>query len=124
MAFFNRFMRMIGRSSKRIPGLIAALILAGPISLRAQDSDIAGTLYGQGVESFFAGRSAEAGAYLSRAIAINPDDPRAFYFRSLSRLRTGRQAEAQADMQTGADLEALQPNRFAIGKAMERVQGQ
>lgn len=123
MTFFNRFDCVSRRSSTRVRGLIVAFVVLGPTALRAQDSDIAGTLYSQGVEAFFAGRSTEADAYLSRAIAINPDDPRAFYFRSLSRLREGRQAEAQADMQTGADIEARQPNRFAIGKALERVQG-
>lgn len=111
------------KSSKLIPSVIVAFTMSAPLAIRAQDSDPFGALYSQGVEYFFAGRTGEADSYFSRAIAINPNDPRAYYFRSLSRLREGRQTDARADMQTGAELESRQPNRFAIGKTLERVQG-
>jgi hypothetical protein len=41
----------------------------------------------------------------------------------LSLLRQGRVDLARGDMLTGAMLEAQQPHRFAIGSALERVQG-
>ncbi len=115
---------MMGHSfSKAVLSLIAAWAIAAPSAVRAQDSDAAGALYSQGVDAFFAGRLDRADLDLSRAIALNPDDPRPFYFRALSRLRDGRRNEASADMQLGAELEARRPNRFAIGKTLERVQG-
>ncbi len=42
---------------------------------------------------------------------------------ALSLLRQGRLDEARGDMLVGAQLEAQQPHRFAIGSALERVQG-
>jgi hypothetical protein len=97
--------------------------VAAPGAVLAQNIDLAGALYGQGVDAFISGRSADADASLSRAIAANPDDPRMYYFRSLSRLRQGRHSEARADMQAGADVEARQPTRFDIGRSLERIQG-
>ncbi len=79
--------------------------------------------YGQGVSAYFAGRSGEAEAALSRAIEINVSDPRPYYFRALGRLRSGRVDEARNDLRVGAALEAAQPNRYAVGTALQRVQG-
>jgi hypothetical protein len=56
-------------------------------------------------------------------IAIDPNDPRALYFRALSRMAQGRESEARTDMQIGAQIETRVPNRFDIGKTLERVQG-
>jgi hypothetical protein len=103
--------------------LIVGSVAAAPLAAGAQDADLAGRLYAEGVQAYFAGRSAEADAYLSRAIAANRNDPRPHYFRALGRLRQGRQAEARADMQAGAELEARLPYRFDIGKTLQRVQG-
>jgi tetratricopeptide (TPR) repeat protein len=79
--------------------------------------------YEQGVNAYFGGRSQQAEAFLSSAIEADPNDPRAYYFRAFSLLRQGRTNEALGDMQTGALLEAQQPHRFAIGAALELVQG-
>jgi hypothetical protein len=79
--------------------------------------------YSQGVHAYFAGRSAQAERLLTASLSADPYDPRAHYFRGLARLRQGRRDEARADMQFGAALEAQQPNRFAIGAVLERVQG-
>ena len=49
--------------------------------------------------------------------------PAAYYFRAFNLLRQGRVDEARGDMLTGALLEAQQPRRFAIGSALERIQG-
>jgi hypothetical protein len=84
---------------------------------------MAAALYIEGVYAYFDGQSQRADSYLTRSLAGNPNDVRAYYFRALSRLREGRQSEARADMQTGAALEARYPNHFDIGKTLERVQG-
>jgi len=101
--------------------LLSSAATIAPI--RAQVSDAAGTFYADGVDSFFAGRTDEAAASLTRSIAANPNDPRAFYFRALARLRIGDSGGAQDDMKAGAQVEARVPNRYAIGKSLERVQG-
>src|SRR6476660_3099543 len=101
----------------------AVWTFAAPSALRAQSANVAGVLYGQGVEAYFAGQMADADSCFSRAISLDATDPRAYYFRAMTRLRNGRDDDARMDMQSGADMEAKQPNRFAVGKALERVQG-
>jgi hypothetical protein len=56
-------------------------------------------------------------------MALEAQDPRLYYFRALSLLRMGRLDEARGDMMVGASIEAQHPQRFAVGKALERVQG-
>ena len=82
-----------------------------------------GSLYSHGVNAYFAGRSSEAESYLSQALGLNPHDPRVYYFRALTLLRLGRLDEARGNMMVGASLEAQRPNRYAIGRALEQVQG-
>jgi hypothetical protein len=89
----------------------------------AQQSGAGSTLYGRGVDAYYSGNTAEAEQFLSQAIAALPDDPRPYYFRGLSLLRSGRQDEARTDMAAGATLEARRPKQFAVGTALERVQG-
>jgi len=104
-------------------GFAVVCSLAAFSAVRAQVSDVAGTFYGQGVDEFFAGRSNEAAASFDRSISANPNDPRAYYFRALARLRVGDSDGARADMMAGAAVESRLPNRYAIGKSLERVQG-
>jgi hypothetical protein len=108
-------------------GLVIGFALAGANSLHAQQpavvADDFGSLYAQGVNAYFAGRSSDAESFLSQALAFNPQDPRAYYFRALSLMRLGRLGEARGDMMVGASLEAQTPNRFGVGRALERVQG-
>jgi hypothetical protein len=56
-------------------------------------------------------------------MALDSQDPRTYYFRALCLLRMGRAAEARGDMIVGAALEAQRPKRYAVGTALERVQG-
>lgn len=79
--------------------------------------------YEQGVNAYFAGHLREAEEALSLAIIDDSQDPRAYYFRALTLLRQGHCDLARGDMLTGATLELQQPNRYAIGSALERVQG-
>jgi hypothetical protein len=92
-------------------------------ALLAQQSGELNRLYSQGVNAYFAGRSSEAESNLSQAMALAPEDPRIYYFRALSLMRLGRLDEARGDMVLGASMEAQHPQRFAVGKALERVQG-
>ncbi len=89
----------------------------------AQVTNDANRLYGQGVHAYFAGNSAQAEVCISSALELKTDDPRYYYFRALALLRMGRTAEARGDMLVGAQLESQHPNRFAVGTALERVQG-
>jgi hypothetical protein len=98
-------------------------LLAATVSF-GQNWNAASLLYSRGVHSYFVGRDDEAEDYLSRSIASNPNDPRPYYFRAMSRLRQGRVPEAQQDMQAGAVVEARAPSRYAVGSALERVQGE
>jgi hypothetical protein len=113
----NNILRRIGLS------WIALATMISPAVVHGRDWDAAADLYGRGVHAYFAGGSTEAEALLSRALVINPHDPRLFYFRALSRLRLGRTDEARADMKDGAALEAERFNRYPIGAALQRVQG-
>jgi hypothetical protein len=106
----------------------AACLIVGctafvPFAARAQQFGAADTLYSNGVEAYFRGCSAEAESLFSSLMSVDPNDPRAFYFRALSLMRQGREDEARSDMEIGAQIEARFPHRFDIGKMLERVQG-
>jgi hypothetical protein len=90
---------------------------------RGQDWNGAAIHYGEGVHAYFSGNATRAEQSLSNALALDSQDPRIYYFRALSLLRQGRTAEARGDMQVGATLEAQRPQHYAIGTALERVQG-
>ena len=98
-------------------------LLAAATPAAGQSPDAATILYGHGVQAYFAGDFDAAADYLSRAIGSNPQDPRAYYFRGLSLLRLGDSSEGSAEFQAGAAAEARQPNRYAVGSALLRVQG-
>jgi hypothetical protein len=91
----------------------------------AEGRDLTGAteLYSRGVHAYFAGRASEAESLLSRALELHDRDPRFHYFRALSLLQLGRTAEGRHDMAAGAELEAARPNRYAVGAALQRVQG-
>ena len=92
-------------------------------SLALAQEPIAAKLYDQGVNAYFAGRACQADLLLSDAIKWNSQDPRAYYFRALSLLRQGRVDEARGDMLVGSMVEAQTPQRYAVGAALERIQG-
>ena len=103
--------------------LILGCTAVFPLAARAQQFGAADALYSSGVEAYFRGCSAEAESSFSNLMTVDPNDPRAHYFRALSLMRQGREHEARSDMEIGAQLEARAPNRFDIGKTLERVQG-
>jgi hypothetical protein len=92
-------------------------------SAAAQAAGSAEEFYSQGVHAYFAGRVGEAESLLSEAIISDADNPLPYYFRALALLRMGCHAEACGDMHVGAQLEARAVGRYAIGSALQRVQG-
>lgn len=80
-------------------------------------------MYGRGVHAYYAGSHDEAFQYLSMAIDNGIKDPRAYYFRGLVAHTTGRTYEAEADWQTGAEMEAAGQTNTAIGRSLARFQG-
>lgn len=101
--------------------IVGTLLRTGAV--RGQDLDAAAIHFGEGVHAYFSGNSSRAERSLSEALTLNSQDPRIYYFRALSLLRQGRSAEARGDMLVGAALEAQRAKRFAVGAALERVQG-
>jgi len=100
--------------------LALGLIPSGSAS--AQNAILA-EMYGRGVHSYYSGLNDEASEYLSMAIDNGIQDPRAYYFRGLVAYSEGRMEEAEADWQTGADLEASGRVNHAIGRSLARFQG-
>jgi hypothetical protein len=91
---------------------------------QAQNSSELTATYGRGVHAYFANQIDLAEQFLSQVIEAGSTDPRVFYFRAMTRMRSGRRDEAEIDMRVGAAFEARDPgNSLAIGKALERVQG-
>ncbi len=116
-------------ASTRLCLWAAAVALAGPV-IAGLDARAAETRtgvsasYGAGVHSYYAGSYQQADAVLSRVIESGGRDPRAYYFRAMTRLRLGRQPEAVADMKVGAALEAMNPGlQLSVSQALQRVQG-
>jgi hypothetical protein len=102
-------------------GLAAVVLCTSPAL--AEDVMLS-QLYGSGVHRYFAGDTTNAHSDFTAAITGGTNDPRPYYFRALSNLRMGRQYEAQADMQRGAELEAADVHgSFQVSKSLERVQG-
>ncbi len=106
----------------RVTGITAGFLASLVQSAWSQQPSV-GKPYERGVNAYFAGRTSDAEAALYEAIQSNPQDPRTYYFRALSLLRQGRSDEARGDMLTGAMLEAQAPRHFAVGSALERIQG-
>ena len=106
--------------------VLALLALGSMVSdrVQAQNSSELAATYGRGVHAYFANQTDLAEQYFSQVIEAGSTDPRVLYFRAMTRMRSGRQHEAQEDMRAGATFEARDPgNRHAVGKALERVQG-
>jgi hypothetical protein len=101
---------------------LSLALLASSVAAQREQSD-GDASYSRGVHAFFAGRYADAEGELSRATAMASTDPRPFYFRALCLIRLGRMDEARGNLEIGASLEAESPNRFAVGTALQRVQG-
>jgi hypothetical protein len=88
----------------------------------AQDSVLT-ELYGEGVHAFHARDLTRAYDLFTRAIDGGLNDPRAFYFRGLTAMESGRSYEAEEDFRAGAAIEARNGTGGSVGRALTRVQG-
>ncbi len=118
----------LGRSISQFCVMILVLfsITCGQLTTEAQAQDTAemSAVYGRGVHAYFANRMARSEQLFSQVVQAGSTDPRVYYFRAMTRLRTGRQYEAEDDMKIGAAYEARDPgSQHSIGIALQRVQG-
>lgn len=117
------------RSSLVVAGLIAAVVgtavpgLPSASNVALAQSGVLAELYGSGVHAYYSHDYPKAYESLSRAIEGGINDPRAYYFRGLTSMATGRPDEAEGDFHEGARIEALGTFGPAVGRALTRVQG-
>ncbi len=78
--------------------------------------------YTLGKDAFTKGNYQNTIAYLSRAIELNPRDPRFYIYRGLARKKQGSNLEASQDIQIAAGLERKSP-AINLSLAIERIQG-
>lgn len=88
----------------------------------AQDSVLT-ELYGEGVHAYHAHDVTRAYDLFTRAIDGGLNDPRAYYFRGLAAMDSGRSDEAEEDFRAGAAIEARGGAGGSVGRALTRVQG-
>ncbi len=106
----------------RVTLLALVVFVAFERTAQAQNAILA-QLYGQGVHAYYSGDSMKAYDLLSKAIDGGSKDPRAFYFRGLTAVSSGREYESEADYRAGAELEAKGSFGPSVGQALSRIQG-
>lgn len=105
-------------------GVIAAVLAGVCLGPSSADDLLLSQLYGSGVHLYFAGDAGAAEQSFARAIQMGSTDPRCYYYRGLSLLRTGQEKQAAEAFSKGAALESTQTDRiYSISRALERVQG-
>ncbi len=112
---------------KRFGCIVVALALAvawlSAEPLLAQNA-VLNEFYGSGVHNYYERDYFAAVTDLNTAIDGGSQDPRAYYYRGLARMRSGDSAGAHEDMKKGAALESADINQFyPVAKSLERVQG-
>jgi len=100
--------------------LFALLVLTAPATWCAA-SETANIYYGRGVQAYLDGQWAKAEAYFDRSITYDPQNPRAYYFRGLTRQKLDQPYRADGDLQQGAALEANLGGSFRLGSAITAV---
>lgn len=101
---------------------VAVLTLSYAAPAQAQMS-VLNEYYGRGVHAYNGGDLIKAYDFLSKAIDGGLKDPRAYYYRGLTSIASGREYEADSDFQLGAELEAKGAFGPSIGMALSRIQG-
>ncbi len=91
----------------------------------SQDDDFksANAHYAAGFHLFWRESFSQAESEFESAIALNPTDPRFWYFRGLCRRRLGNSKGAKHDVLMGAFLERSRPRNRTIDTCLSRVQG-
>jgi len=106
----------------RLRFLALALVAMTYSSANAQ-SNVLAEYYGLGVHAYFNHDLNQAYDRLTKAIDNGLNDPRAYYFRGLTSVASGREYEAESDYRTGAELEARGNFGPSIGQSLTRIQG-
>src|SRR5262245_13178545 len=102
-------------------GLLLSLALMGLGRTRAEDPILA-TMYGSGVHAYFSSQWSQAHDLFTSAIEGGTRDPRPYYFRALTFIKSGRPELADADFAEGAKREAEDISGFFnVSRALERV---
>ena len=95
------------------------------VSQDAIEGESASSLLGKGMHQFFEGEYQKVIQSLDASIGLNQRDPRAYYFRGLTKLRLNQLDAATQDFRTGAFWEAYQKSVYTklVSRALERIQG-
>lgn len=102
----------------------AVLVVLAVAGMSFAQDPVLTRLYGSGVHAYFAGKYAKAHEFLTKAIDMGFNDPRAYYFRGLAYLKLGRPEEAEDDFRKGAEIEAGDIGLvYDVGRSLERIQG-
>lgn len=105
------------------PRFLALAMVALTVSSVNAQTNVLAEYYGLGVHAYFSHDLIQAYDRLTKAIDNGLNDPRAYYFRGLTSIASGREYEAEADFRTGAELEARGNFGPSIGQALTRIQG-
>ena len=111
------------RRAAAIGVIVVAAAVFTTVAVGREDAILA-LAYGNGVHAYYAGDYQRSFEELSAAIEGGTQDPRALYFRGLAALRLGRFDEAEADFALGANAEAAGRGNWAVGRSLERIQGE
>jgi tetratricopeptide (TPR) repeat protein len=86
-----------------------------------RDYSVAGHWLGHGMDDYFDRRYSSAIQNLDRAIALDPNNAIAYYYRGLARFASGDEQSARMDFEKASALERTYGGN--VGGALERVQG-
>ena len=110
-------------SSRLVTGLLLSFCLMPCLLVEAQESKSPSDLYAEAVTAYFAKDYNAADSLLSGIIEDGTGDPRAYYFRGLSRHASGNLEAADIDFEAGARLEHSGLLRVNVPRSLERIQG-
>lgn len=105
------------------PRFLALAMVALTVSSANAQSNVLAEYYGLGVHAYFSHDLVQAYDRLTKAIDNGLNDPRAYYYRGLTSIASGREYEAESDFRSGAELEARGNFGPSIGQALTRIQG-
>lgn len=109
------------RGSNLAAVAVASLLSAACSLATARDNPVAVSSYSAGVQAYLNEEHLRAERYLDRALAYGSADPRVYYFRGLSKLARNQPYAAEADIRTGAAIEAGSGRHFGIGSALRSI---
>ncbi|NQV25679.1 MAG: tetratricopeptide repeat protein [Rhodopirellula sp.] len=110
-------------SSRLVTSLLLTGCLFSCVQAAAQESQSASDLYAEAVTAYFAEDYNAVESVLTSMIEDGSSDPRAYYFRGLSRHASGNQDAADIDFEAGARLEYSGRVHVDVPRSLEKIQG-